>query len=83
MHNFVYLAQRRSQEFSCEPNFGGRAPRPSPWLRHCALVPYCPRKHLSQCQLFCRYLNNLHRQKYSINNMIPSDVKYKQRMQCE
>jgi len=22
MHNFVYLAQRRSQEFSCEPNFG-------------------------------------------------------------
>jgi len=28
MHNFVYLAQRRSQEFSCEPNFGGRAPRP-------------------------------------------------------
>jgi len=23
MHNFVYLAQRRSQEFSCEPNFGG------------------------------------------------------------
>ena len=26
MHNFVYLAQRRSQEFSCEPNFGvGRA----------------------------------------------------------
>ena len=30
MHNFVYLAQRRSQEFSCEPNYGGgRAPRPS------------------------------------------------------
>jgi len=28
MHNFVYLAQRRSHEFSCEPNFGGgRAPR--------------------------------------------------------
>jgi len=26
MHNFVYLAQRRSQEFSCEPNLGGRAP---------------------------------------------------------
>jgi len=23
MYNFVYLAQRRSQEFSCEPNFGG------------------------------------------------------------
>ena len=23
MHNFVYLAQLRSQEFSCEPNFGG------------------------------------------------------------
>ena len=22
MHNLVYLAQRRSQEFSCEPNFG-------------------------------------------------------------
>ena len=34
MHNFVYLAQRRSQEFSCEPNFGeGRAP---PWLRQWA-----------------------------------------------
>jgi len=29
MHNFVYLAQRRSQECSCEPNFGG-APRPLP-----------------------------------------------------
>jgi len=28
MHNFVYLAQRCSQGFSCEPNFGGRAPRP-------------------------------------------------------
>jgi len=30
MHNFVYLAQRRIQEFSCERNFGGggRAPRP-------------------------------------------------------
>jgi len=30
MHNFVYLAQRRSQEFSCEPNFrgGGHAPAP-------------------------------------------------------
>jgi len=28
MHNFVYLAQRRSQEFSCEPNFGGACPRP-------------------------------------------------------
>jgi len=26
MHNFVYLAQRRSQEFSCEPNFGGGEP---------------------------------------------------------
>jgi len=23
MHNFVYLAQRRSQKFSCDPNFGG------------------------------------------------------------
>ena len=28
MHNFVYLAQRRSQEFSCEPNFGKGVPRP-------------------------------------------------------
>jgi len=28
MHNFVYLAQRRSQEFSCEPNFVGGVPRP-------------------------------------------------------
>ena len=25
MHNFVYLAQRRSQKFSCDPNFGGGA----------------------------------------------------------
>jgi len=35
MHNFVYLAQRRSQEFSCEPNLGGGgvSSRPSPWLR--------------------------------------------------
>ena len=31
MHNFVYLAQKRSQEFSCEPNFGGgRAHRALP-----------------------------------------------------
>ena len=28
MHNFVYLAQRRSQEFFCERNFGGACPRP-------------------------------------------------------
>ena len=28
MHNFVYLAQRRSQEFSCEPNFGGKGVPP-------------------------------------------------------
>jgi len=34
MHNFVYLAQRRSQEFSCELNFGGGACPPAPWLRH-------------------------------------------------
>ena len=33
MHNFVYLAQRRSQEFSCKPNFGA-CPPASPWLRH-------------------------------------------------
>jgi len=44
MHNFVYLAQRRSQEFSCKNNFfggEGRAPAPlgcasdassPPWL---------------------------------------------------
>jgi len=38
MHNFVYLAQRRSQEFFCEPNFGvGPCPR-APWLRHWYLV---------------------------------------------
>ena len=30
MHNFVYLAQRRSQEFSCEPNLGGGVPPVSP-----------------------------------------------------
>jgi len=30
MHNFVYLAQRRSQEFSCERNFGGGACLPLP-----------------------------------------------------
>jgi len=28
MHNFVYLALRRSQEFSREPNFGGVPPDP-------------------------------------------------------
>jgi len=28
MYNFVYLAQRHSQEFSCEPNFGGGVPVP-------------------------------------------------------
>jgi len=25
MHNFVYLVQRRSQEFSCEPNFASES----------------------------------------------------------
>jgi len=30
MHNSVYLAQRRSQEFSREPNFGGRGRAPVP-----------------------------------------------------
>ena len=32
MHNFVYLAKWRSQEFSCEPNSrgGGRAARQPP-----------------------------------------------------
>jgi len=38
MHNFVYLAQPRSQEFSCEPNFG-RAP--PPWLRQWAYTRIC------------------------------------------
>ena len=42
MHNFVYLAQRRSQEFSCEPNLGGRAPPPG-----CATVRHC--EHLCVC----------------------------------
>jgi len=28
MHNFVYLAQRRSQQFLCEPNFGGGGASP-------------------------------------------------------
>jgi len=32
----VYLAQRHSQEFSCEPNFGG-CPPPPPWLRQWAV----------------------------------------------
>ena len=27
------IGQRRSQEFSCEPNFGGRGR--APWLRQC------------------------------------------------
>ena len=43
MHNCVYLAQRRSQEFSCEPNFGGRAPAP-PWLRHWYGHRKCPQR---------------------------------------
>ena len=30
MHNFVYLAQRRSQELSCKPNFGWGACPPVP-----------------------------------------------------
>jgi len=30
MHNLVYLGQRRSQEFSCEPNFGGGGVPPPP-----------------------------------------------------
>ena len=43
MHNFVYLAQRLSQEFSCEPNFGGRArgPQTAP-LYQSKIVSYLP-----------------------------------------
>ena len=39
MHSFVYLAQRRSQEFVCEPNFwGGGVP---PGLPGCVTLLYC------------------------------------------
>jgi len=46
MHNFVYLAQRRSQEFSCEPNFGGggSVPPAPPWLRHWYGHRKCPQR---------------------------------------
>ena len=48
MHNFVYLAQRRSQEFSCEPNyFGGVPPPPG-----CASGYRCWRVHPNQRALF-------------------------------
>jgi len=36
MHNFVYLAQLRSQEFSCELNFGGGGGFPPPPPLGCA-----------------------------------------------
>ena len=45
MHNFVYLVQRRSQEFSCEPNFGRGGGVP-PWLRQCYIIVWA--KHLRQ-----------------------------------
>jgi len=38
MHNFVFFAQWRSQEFSCEPNFGGWGVPPVP--PGCATVGY-------------------------------------------
>jgi len=37
MPNFVYLAQRHSHEFSCEPNFGGGGVPPG-----CASAPLAP-----------------------------------------
>ena len=40
MHNFVYLARRRSQEFSCEPIFWGGVPSAPPWLRQWRQVDY-------------------------------------------
>jgi len=50
---FVYLAQRRSQEFCCEPNFGGACPRPPPsWLRQC-VCPIYRRLHAAATGFFC------------------------------
>ena len=34
----MHLAQRRSQEFSCEPNLGVPPGPPPRWLRHCMCV---------------------------------------------
>jgi len=50
MHNFVYLAQRRSHEFSSEPNFGGGGRAARPWLRHCFLVTEGYDTHQRPCQ---------------------------------
>jgi len=48
MHNFVYLAQRRSQEFSCEPNLGGGRACPRFPPHGCATGPTsCPGGKLS------------------------------------
>ena len=53
MHNFfVYLAQRRSQEFCCEPNFGGACPRPPSWLRQC-VCPINRPLHAAATRFFC------------------------------
>ena len=52
MHNFVYLAQRRSQEFSCEPNFGGACPSDPP---DCATANNCPfNVHAFSAVYICR-----------------------------
>jgi len=51
--------------------------QPSPQMS--APTPYCPRKHLLLVPTFLSLLkDNLHRQKYTINNITPSDAKYKQ-----
>jgi len=79
MHNFVYLAQRRSQEFSCEPNFWGGV-SPPPWLRQWPTydnlflsLPYRPTNtlgHDSAQVLYCFTHLNILRLQQTCNYLI-------------
>jgi len=54
MHSFVYLARGRSQEFSCEPNFGGVPPPP-------LAAPLLP---VLVCGTPCRHTSNRIRKRF-------------------
>ena len=83
MHNFVYLAQRRSQEFSCEPNFGGGRAAP-PWLRHWYGHRKCPQRSEAyrfavdaRRYLGCRILRRAqHRSKQQLADSCPDARTY-------
>ena len=66
MHNFVYLAERRSQEFYCEPNFGrGEGVPPPLGCARCVASSsvnwaLSRRAHSRRTELTCTTLTQLH-----------------------